>query len=154
MQKAFFKALRFATRRPSAERNLNLGHGYPALSDAAPRETRGGIALTGLFSAVPRVRDWSDPGSDVAPTARVLKHPAVGRLTRTFNYTGGGEPILQPLRTFDRIIKSLLSLHRIVVRCIPVPKWRNWQTRMVQVHVLARVWGFESLLRHQIFSPQ
>ena len=31
-----------------------------------------------------------------------------------------------------------------------VPKWRNWQTRVVQVHVLARVWGFESLLRHQI----
>ena len=31
----------------------------------------------------------------------------------------------------------------------PVPKWRNWQTRVVQVHVLARVWGFESLLRHQ-----
>src|SRR5260370_8695139 len=30
------------------------------------------------------------------------------------------------------------------------PKWRNWQTRMVQVHVPARVWGFESLLRHQI----
>ena len=33
-----------------------------------------------------------------------------------------------------------------------VPKWRNWQTRMVQVHVLARVWGFESLLRHQTIS--
>jgi hypothetical protein len=32
-----------------------------------------------------------------------------------------------------------------------VPKWRNWQTRVVQVHVLARVWGFESLLRHQSF---
>ena len=32
-----------------------------------------------------------------------------------------------------------------------VPKWRNWQTRVVQVHVLARVWGFESLLRHQKF---
>src|SRR6476646_3734144 len=31
-----------------------------------------------------------------------------------------------------------------------VPKWRNWQTRVVQVHVLARVWGFESLLRHQL----
>src|SRR5689334_11220742 len=30
-----------------------------------------------------------------------------------------------------------------------LPKWRNWQTRMVQVHVPARVWGFESLLRHQ-----
>ena len=29
-----------------------------------------------------------------------------------------------------------------------LPKWRNWQTRMVQVHVPARVWGFESLLRH------
>src|SRR5690348_3023784 len=41
------------------------------------------------------------------------------------------------------------------VRSAPVswrrkkPKWRNWQTRMVQVHVPARVWGFESLLRHQ-----
>ena len=34
----------------------------------------------------------------------------------------------------------------------PVPKWRNWQTRVVQVHVLARVWGFESLLRHQCIS--
>ena len=34
----------------------------------------------------------------------------------------------------------------------PVPKWRNWQTRVVQVHVLARVWGFESLLRHQSFK--
>ena len=33
-----------------------------------------------------------------------------------------------------------------------VPKWRNWQTRVVQVHVLARVWGFESLLRHQSFK--
>src|SRR6266700_340918 len=30
-----------------------------------------------------------------------------------------------------------------------LPEWRNWQTRMVQVHVPARVWGFESLLRHQ-----
>src|SRR5450432_1987962 len=34
--------------------------------------------------------------------------------------------------------------------CGHLPKWRNWQTRMVQVHVPARVWGFESLLRHQI----
>jgi hypothetical protein len=32
------------------------------------------------------------------------------------------------------------------------PKWRNWQTRMVQVHVLARVWGFESPPRHQRFT--
>ena len=31
-----------------------------------------------------------------------------------------------------------------------LPKWRNWQTRMVQVHVPARVWGFESLLRHHL----
>src|SRR5499427_10957773 len=29
------------------------------------------------------------------------------------------------------------------------PKWRNWQTRMIQGHVPARVWGFESPLRHQ-----
>jgi hypothetical protein len=34
-----------------------------------------------------------------------------------------------------------------------MPKWRNWQTRMVQVHVPARVWGFESLLRHQQLLP-
>src|SRR2546429_568375 len=32
-----------------------------------------------------------------------------------------------------------------------MPKWRNWQTRMVQVHVPARAWGFESLLRHHLF---
>src|SRR5215510_11851165 len=32
------------------------------------------------------------------------------------------------------------------------PKWRNWQTRMVQVHVPATVWGFESLLRHQVLK--
>ena len=29
-----------------------------------------------------------------------------------------------------------------------MPKWRNWQTRVVQVHVLARVWRFESSFRH------
>lgn len=34
---------------------------------------------------------------------------------------------------------------------MPVPKWRNWQTRMVQVHVLARVWRFKSSLRHHDF---
>jgi hypothetical protein len=32
-----------------------------------------------------------------------------------------------------------------------VPSWRNWQTRMVQVHVPATVWGFESLRWHQVF---
>src|SRR5579872_7142834 len=32
---------------------------------------------------------------------------------------------------------------------VHLPSWRNWQTRMVQVHVLARVWGFESLRWHQ-----
>jgi hypothetical protein len=35
------------------------------------------------------------------------------------------------------------------------PKWRNWQTRMIQGHVPARVWGFESPLRHQLLTaPQ
>ncbi len=38
----------------------------------------------------------------------------------------------------------------VLTRGNPGPKWRNWQTRMVQVHVPARVWGFESLLRHQV----
>src|ERR1035438_4807178 len=32
---------------------------------------------------------------------------------------------------------------------IRLPSWRNWQTRMVQVHVPATVWGFESLRWHQ-----
>jgi hypothetical protein len=29
-----------------------------------------------------------------------------------------------------------------------LPLWRNWQTRMVQVHVPVRAWGFNSLQRH------
>ncbi len=33
-----------------------------------------------------------------------------------------------------------------------LPKWRNWQTRMIQGHVPARVWGFESPLRHHKIS--
>src|SRR5215467_4185347 len=32
---------------------------------------------------------------------------------------------------------------------VHLPSWRNWQTRMVQVHVPATVWGFESLRWHQ-----
>src|SRR5215467_753337 len=31
---------------------------------------------------------------------------------------------------------------------VHLPSWRNWQTRMVQVHVPATVWGFESLRWH------
>ena len=34
------------------------------------------------------------------------------------------------------------------------PKWRNWQTRVVQVHVLAREWRFESSFRHQNLVPE
>ena len=41
----------------------------------------------------------------------------------------------------DRMMKTLLG-----------PKWRNWQTRMIQGHVPARVWGFESPLRHHRHS--
>ncbi len=48
------------------------------------------------------------------------------------------------------MIEEYRSFNRPVERFLQMPKWRNWQTRMVQVHVLARVWGFESLLRHQI----
>jgi hypothetical protein len=44
----------------------------------------------------------------------------------------------------------MLPIRRKTLDLCLVPKWRNWQTRVVQVHVLARVWGFESLLRHQI----
>ena len=30
-----------------------------------------------------------------------------------------------------------------------MPKWRNWQTRKIQVLVGESLWGFESPLRHQ-----
>ena len=42
-------------------------------------------------------------------------------------------------------------LARVPVAGSQLPSWRNWQTRMVQVHVPARVWGFESLRWHQAF---
>ena len=29
-----------------------------------------------------------------------------------------------------------------------MPPWRNWQTRMIQVHVPARAWWFDSTRRH------
>ena len=47
----------------------------------------------------------------------------------------------------------MLPFQRYALKLCLVPKWRNWQTRVVQVHVLARVWGFESLLRHQSSKP-
>ena len=46
----------------------------------------------------------------------------------------------------------MLPVRRRALNLCTVPKWRNRQTRVVQVHVLARVWGFESLLRHQEIS--
>ena len=33
---------------------------------------------------------------------------------------------------------------------VPVPKWRNWQTRYIQGVVPSGEWRFESSLRHQI----
>src|SRR6266568_2690885 len=35
-----------------------------------------------------------------------------------------------------------------ILMALSGPKWRNWQTRMIQGHVPARVWGFKSPLRH------
>ena len=50
------------------------------------------------------------------------------------------------------LLSSFNTRHCAGMSCLRAhlkkPKWRNWQTRVVQVHVLARVWGFESLLRH------
>src|ERR1035437_4538695 len=56
--------------------------------------------------------------------------------------------------TTSRICETQGCCHvrRTTLSMYTVPKWRNWQTRVVQVHVLARVWGFESLLRHQSFK--
>ena len=60
---------------------------------------------------------------------------------------------LQKFDTAERICETqdCCPLGETRLSSLTVPKWRNWQTRVVQVHVLARVWGFESLLRHQDF---
>ena len=62
-------------------------HAYPALSDTTPRGTRGGVARTGLLSAVPlcgtgaiMVRVYRQPDERLS-----TQRPE--RLTRTFNYT-------------------------------------------------------------------
>src|SRR5213594_13056 len=39
-----------------------------------------------------------------------------------------------------------------ILMALSGPKWRNWQTRMIQGHVPARLWGFESPLRHHYES--
>src|SRR6266568_2986231 len=39
-----------------------------------------------------------------------------------------------------------------ILMALSGPKWRNWQTRMIQGHVPARVWGFKSPLRHQLLT--
>src|SRR6185312_1837145 len=51
-----------------------------------------------------------------------------------------------------RLYSGRLEIHRQCAFCARCsePKWRNWQTRVVQVHVLAREWRFESSFRHQI----
>jgi hypothetical protein len=63
---------------------------------------------------------------------------------------GVPRPGLQPAIHVCKIILGVAFAAPFGSRA--TPKWRNWQTRMVQVHVPARVWGFESLLRHQLFS--
>src|SRR6266571_3989497 len=40
-----------------------------------------------------------------------------------------------------------------ILMALSGPKWRNWQTRMIQGHVPARVWGFKSPLRHHSSYP-
>src|SRR5579862_5533362 len=50
-------------------------------------------------------------------------------------------------------MSSDTAASRPPLHCQPqLPSWRNWQTRMVQVHVPATVWGFESLRWHQNVS--
>ena len=41
-----------------------------------------------------------------------------------------------------------------IAAAVPVPKWRNWQTRYIQGVVPVREWRFESSLRHQFFSSR
>ncbi len=60
-------------------------------------------------------------------------------------------PLTRGLTRVDAFVTLGVAAVQRDLRGTDVPKWRNWQTRVVQVHVLARVWGFESLLRHQIF---
>ena len=94
------------------------------------------------------LKGWTGPANltQRAPFAR-LKDAA-----------GRAIPFPRLIRLDGRVVSltplAAVARRRLRNRCFapdscPVPKWRNWQTRMVQVHVLARVWGFESLLRHQ-----
>ncbi len=54
--------------------------------------------------------------------------------------------------------RSTLLSHVLLGGGVSEPKWRNWQTRCVQVAVGASPCGFESLLRHHFppseFSPE
>src|SRR6266511_3889421 len=58
----------------------------------------------------------------------------------------GGDDLVTRHRVDHAPLTSLAA--SVMMRALPGPKWRNWQTRMIQGHVPARVWGFESPLRH------
>src|SRR5438132_13606493 len=47
-------------------------------------------------------------------------------------------------------LAGYLTLRSIL---IPTRKWRNWQTHQLEGLALARAWGFESPLPHQMQSP-
>ena len=51
---------------------------------------------------------------------------------------------------------NCVALQNVVFRekVLLLPKWRNWQTRMIQVHVVETPWKFESSLGHVIFPPR
>jgi hypothetical protein len=44
-------------------------------------------------------------------------------------------------------------MRRVESRC-DEGEWRNWQTRYVQVVVIARSWRFKSSLAHQYFHAK
>src|SRR5579863_4552710 len=89
----------------------------------------------------PRARppNWSTAGSRLC----------LGNVPVPVLDTGGGgwqDGIL--LLDLTRIFKLPARFRPSEAPAVPVPKWRNWQTRYIQGVVPVRVWRFESSLRH------
>ena len=87
-------------------------------------------------------RRWPRSWRSRARASRCATSPR-GRATAARHRSGG-----RPGRLIRRVRASALD-ERSGGRIMRVrPKWRNWQTRQLQELVLARVWRFESSLRH------
>jgi hypothetical protein len=93
----------------------------------------------------------------LGPPLRLRRPGRCGRVLAQMRLPRGPpSPPTEAPRTFistrcSERMRSLAQsdLARSMLQSLSLPEWRNWQTRYVQVVVLAREWGFESLFGHQ-----